>query len=83
MFQIERILCLVDFSKSSLTEYDYAQSLARHYQAKLFLQHVVDLVLPAYAYYAPAYYFDVALANDALQMLKHDRINGAAVLRVC
>jgi len=27
--------------------------------------------------------FPLAQANDALQMLKHDRINGAAVLRVC
>jgi propanol-preferring alcohol dehydrogenase len=26
--------------------------------------------------------FPLAQANDALQMLKHDRINGAAVLRV-
>lgn len=26
--------------------------------------------------------FPLARANDALQMLKHDRINGAAVLRV-
>jgi len=56
MLRIERILCPVDFSESSATTYDHAQSLARHYQAKLFLQHVVDFVLPAYAYYAPATY---------------------------
>ena len=49
MLRIERILCPVDFSESSLTAYDYAQSLARHYQAKLFLQHVVDFILPSYA----------------------------------
>ena len=54
MLQIERILCPVDFSVFSARAYDYAQSLARHYQAKLFLQHVVDFNLPAYAYYVPA-----------------------------
>lgn len=57
MLRIERILCPVDFSESSIRAYDYAQSLASHYQAKLFLQHVVDLVLPSYDYYAPAVYF--------------------------
>jgi nucleotide-binding universal stress UspA family protein len=56
MLRIERILCPVDFSESSVRAYDHAQSLARHYQAKLFLQHVVDLVLPPYEYYAPASY---------------------------
>ena len=45
MPQIKQILCPVDFSESSARAYDSAQSLARHYQAKLFLQHVVDFVL--------------------------------------
>jgi nucleotide-binding universal stress UspA family protein len=58
MLRIERILCPVHFSECSLRAYDYAQSLARHYQAKLFLEHVVDFILPAYAYYAPASYLD-------------------------
>jgi len=56
MPQIKQILCPVDFSESSARAYDSAQSLARHYQAKLFLQHVVDFVLPSYAYYADAFY---------------------------
>jgi nucleotide-binding universal stress UspA family protein len=58
MLQIERILCPVDFSESSVRAYDYAQSLARHYHAKLFLQHVVDFGFPPYAYYSPAIDFD-------------------------
>jgi nucleotide-binding universal stress UspA family protein len=58
MLAIERILCPVDFSELSARAYDYAQSLARHYGAKLFLQHVVDFVLPPYAYYAPASYLE-------------------------
>jgi nucleotide-binding universal stress UspA family protein len=52
MLRIERILCPVDFSESSVNAYDYAESLARHYQAKLFLNHVVDFDLPPYEYYA-------------------------------
>jgi len=56
MLRIERILCPVDFSEPSARAYGSAQSLARHYQAKLFLQHVVDFKLPSYAYYADAVY---------------------------
>jgi nucleotide-binding universal stress UspA family protein len=56
MLRIERILCPVDFSESSPRAYASAQSLARYYHAKLFLQHVVDFVLPSYAYYADAVY---------------------------
>jgi nucleotide-binding universal stress UspA family protein len=46
----------VDFSEPSARAYDSAQSLAQYYHAKLFLQHVVDFVLPSYAYYADAVY---------------------------
>jgi nucleotide-binding universal stress UspA family protein len=63
MLAIERILCPVDFSELSARAYDYAQSLARHYGAKLFLQHVVDFVLPPYAYYAPSSYLDEIFAK--------------------
>lgn len=41
MLKIERILCPVDFSEFSARAYDYAHSLARHYQATLFILHVV------------------------------------------
>jgi len=56
MLQIERILCPVDFSEFSARAYDYAHSLAQHYHAKLYLQHVVDFTLPSFAYYADASY---------------------------
>jgi nucleotide-binding universal stress UspA family protein len=56
VLRIERILCPVDFSEPSARAYDSAQSLACHYQARLFLQHVVDFTLPSYAYYADAVY---------------------------
>ena len=56
MLRMERILCRVHFSVFSARAYDYAQSLARHYQAKLFLQHVVAFDLPIYDYYVPASY---------------------------
>jgi nucleotide-binding universal stress UspA family protein len=67
MLRIERILCPVDFSVFSARAYDYAQSLARHYQAKLFLQHVVEFNLPIYDYYAPASYM-----VDLLQQIRDD-----------
>lgn len=40
---IERILCPVDFSDLSVQACEYADSLAQHYRAALFLQHVVEL----------------------------------------
>jgi nucleotide-binding universal stress UspA family protein len=40
---IKLILCPVDFSEFSATAYRHAQSLAGHYQAKLVVQHVVEL----------------------------------------
>lgn len=51
MLDIERILCPVDFSEFSAKAYDYAYSLARHYQAKLFLEHVIPPVGAAYPRY--------------------------------
>jgi nucleotide-binding universal stress UspA family protein len=67
MLRIERILCPVDFSESSVIACDYAQLLAWHYHAKLYLQHAVDFILPPYAYYAPASYL-----ADTLQELRAD-----------
>ena len=46
----------MDFSEPSARAYDSAQSLARYYQARLLLQHVVDFELPSYAYYSDAIY---------------------------
>ena len=52
MLKIERILCPVDFSESSAKACEYAFSLAEHYQARLFLQHVVEPLTAAYPYYS-------------------------------
>jgi nucleotide-binding universal stress UspA family protein len=49
--KLERILCPLDFSEFSARAFDYAQSLARRYHAKLYLEHVVESVFSAY----PAY----------------------------
>jgi hypothetical protein len=51
MLRIERILCPVDFSEFSVRAYDYAYSVARQYEAKLFLQHVAEPVLTLYSGY--------------------------------
>jgi len=46
MPQIKSILCPVDFSEFSVNAYEYAQSLAWHYKATLFLQHVLYSLQP-------------------------------------
>jgi nucleotide-binding universal stress UspA family protein len=51
MLKIERILCPMDFSEFSAKSYEYAHSLAQHYGAKLFLEHVVQPLTMAYPYY--------------------------------
>ncbi len=52
MLKIQCILCPTDFSEFSERAYEYAQSLAQHYKAKLLLQHVVQTLTSAYPYYA-------------------------------
>jgi nucleotide-binding universal stress UspA family protein len=52
MLKFERILCPVDFSEFSTRACDYAYSLAKHYGAKLFFEHVVQPLTTAYPYYA-------------------------------
>jgi nucleotide-binding universal stress UspA family protein len=52
MLRFEKILCPVDFSEYSARAYDYALSLAQHYEAKLFLQHIVQPLTSLYPYYA-------------------------------
>ena len=51
MLRIEHILCPLDFSEFSARAYGYAQSLARHYQAKLFLEHVLQPIFADYPHY--------------------------------
>jgi nucleotide-binding universal stress UspA family protein len=48
MLKMQRILCPVDFSEFSDRAYEYALSFARHFGAKLFVQHVTEpvVVLP-------------------------------------
>ncbi|HEV2352251.1 MAG TPA: universal stress protein [Terriglobia bacterium] len=52
MLKIERILCPMDFSELSAKSYTYARSLAQHYEARLFLEHVVQPLSMAYPFYA-------------------------------
>src|SRR5208337_2532819 len=73
MPKIERILCPIDFSEFSEKAYDYAQSLAWHYKATLFLQHVIDSLTPYYPYHAFPGAYDQMCQNlraDAEQQLE-------------
>jgi nucleotide-binding universal stress UspA family protein len=67
MPQIESILCPIDFSEPSVTAYDYAQSLAWHYKATLFLQHVIDSL----TFYYPSYVFPETY-NEIYRKLRAD-----------
>ncbi|HTV53990.1 MAG TPA: universal stress protein [Terriglobia bacterium] len=51
MLKIEQILCPVDFSEFAAKAYDYAYSLAEHYEAKLYVEHVIEVLTAAYPYY--------------------------------
>ena len=51
MLKLSNVLCPVDFSEFSTKAYDYAFSLARHYDAKLFVQHVTEPALALYRSY--------------------------------
>ncbi len=69
MPRLKSILCPIDFSEFSVKAYDYAQSLAWHYQAELLVQYV--------RYSFPAFYIDASykeirrkLRNDALRKLR-------------
>lgn len=52
MLKIKNILYPTDFSKASAIAYGYAESLAAHYGAKLFVIHVAEPVLIAHPQYA-------------------------------
>ncbi|MGO8787518.1 MAG: universal stress protein [Terriglobia bacterium] len=43
MHEIKRILCPIDFSEFSDRAHRHALSVAQHYRAKLFTQHIVEL----------------------------------------
>jgi nucleotide-binding universal stress UspA family protein len=74
MIQIRNILCPVDFSEFSAKAFDYAYSLARRYEAKLYLQHAIR-PLTEYSYHvlpawAEEFYADSkAESEEALRKL--------------
>lgn len=75
MLEIKKILCPVDFSEFSATAYDYAHSLARHYKAKLLVQHVTEPVIPVPSQYVSqpvidqVYAYQVAEAEEKIREL--------------
>ncbi len=52
MVKIKTILCPVDFSEFSAKAFEYAYSLARRYDAKLYLEHAIR-PLTEYSYHVP------------------------------
>ena len=84
MLKIERILCPVDFFEASAKAYDYAYSLALRYGAKLYVEHVIDVLASAYPYYnfpdlaANNIYWDMSKGADERlhKMVKDHAVDG-------
>jgi nucleotide-binding universal stress UspA family protein len=85
MLHIKLILCPVDFSEFSVTAYRYALSVAEHYQAKVVVQHIVELWrYPSLGFAASAALYDEfcqAVAENGAKQLQefvknytHDRV---------
>ncbi|HWR53365.1 MAG TPA: universal stress protein [Bryobacteraceae bacterium] len=74
MLKLSNVLCPVDFSEFSAKAYDYAFSLARHYNAKLFVQHVTEPALALYrSYISPQTIEDVYSRQTAY--VRERRVN--------
>lgn len=50
MLKIESVLCPLDFSETSGLAYDYAQSIAQHYDTPLYLEHIIEPFASVYNY---------------------------------
>src|SRR5713101_4774279 len=68
MPEIRRILCPIDFSEFSVRGYRHALSLAQHYRAKLFVQHIVEL----YQYPSVGFVASAGLYEEFCQHLLHN-----------
>lgn len=64
--KIKLILCPIDFSEFSVRAYYHALSLAEHYQAKLVLQHIVEI----WRYPAVSFATSVKIHNEFCEMLR-------------
>lgn len=73
MLGIKRILCPVDFSECSAKAYEYAHSIARHYGAKLFVQHVAERVITPFDGYEPQNQFEELYAHQSDEAQKRYR----------
>ena len=65
MLRVEKILCPVDFTEFSDRAYDYAYSLALHYEAKLFVLHVAEPLMKLYSGYLSSGAIEEIFANQA------------------
>jgi nucleotide-binding universal stress UspA family protein len=73
MLKPARILCPVDFSEFSEKAYAYAYSLARHYGARLFVQHVTEPVLVLHRSYISAPILEEMFSREIADV--HERMD--------
>src|SRR6266403_2263955 len=91
--KIKLILCPIDFSEFSVTAYQHAISVAKHYEAKLVAQHIVELWRhPSFDFAASAGLYEEslqALGESGKEQLQefvkkhtHDEIQPQLVVQV-
>src|SRR5712671_3033877 len=91
--KIKLILCPIDFSEFSVTAYQHALSVAKHYEAKLVAQHIVELWRhPSFDFAASAGLYEEslqALGESGKEQLQefvkkhtHDEIQPELVVQV-
>jgi nucleotide-binding universal stress UspA family protein len=89
MLTIKSILCPVDFSDFSVRAYDYAQSLAEHYQASVSILHVVRPLEAQYPYGGANNIFSRVspkledFAEDEIKRFAHQRTRAGLKPAVC
>jgi len=83
MLKIDKILCPMDFSEFSVKAYEYAQSLAKHYGAKLYVEHVVQSLTANYPYFSfpeamSDIYFDLSekAESELKELVKTHTLDG-------
>ena len=64
---VKNILCPVDFSEFSLQAFRCAVGIARHFQARLFVQHTVHVSAAMFLEGT-----DITTAREAIQLSRHD-----------
>jgi nucleotide-binding universal stress UspA family protein len=82
--EIKKILCATDFSEGSSRALPYAVDMARRYEAKLFIVHVIPVVAKTAGWYVPHVSVDEIyqdMEKSALEELEKSFLDEVAGLK--